>query len=286
MATVHPSSSWSSSTTKRRYRLTVEYDGTEFAGFQIQGKGERTVQGALEEAVSRLARTPTRIHGAGRTDAGVHASGQVVHLDAAWSLPIERLADVLNANLPPDVSIRTASEAESGFHSRFDATSRTYRYAILNRPTRSALMGRFALHERGLLNLEQMQAAATTLLGTHDFAAFGQPDEAGRSTVRFMERITVRKWKDAVLITVRGNAFLRSQVRAMVGTLLQVGRSKLGPEEVRQILESRSRAQCPGLAPAKGLCLVRVDYDGTRIEATGQLGQRIEENEDLFGKAE
>jgi tRNA pseudouridine38-40 synthase len=191
----------------------------------------------------------------------------VAHFEAAWSLPTESLASALNVLLPPDVSVRAAEEASGEFHARFDATSRIYRYAILNRPTRSALLARFAHHERRLLDVERMAGAARELIGSHDFAAFGMAEEPGKSTVRSIDRFVVKKHRDVVLVSVRGNAFLRSQVRAMVGTLLLAGRGKLGPDDVRQIRQSRSRASCPALAPAKGLCLVRVDYDGIRFEA-------------------
>jgi tRNA pseudouridine38-40 synthase len=159
----------------------------------------------------------------------------VVHFDATWQVPIEKLASALNAHLPSDLSVREAQEASEGFHARFDATSRTYRYVILNRASRSALLVRFAHHERGPLDIVRMQAAARELVGVHDFAAFGAPEEPGRSTVRCIERLDVRRVSDAVFVTVRGNAFLRSQVRAMVATLLEAGRLKLRPDEVREV---------------------------------------------------
>jgi len=168
-----------------RFRLVLEYDGTDFSGFQLQGQGERTVQGVLEAAVARLSGTFTRIHGAGRTDAGVHALGQVAHFDTEWRVPVERMERVLNAALPEDLRVREAGRVgEPGFHARFSATSRRYRYVILNRPAPSALLGRFALHVRDPLDVGAMQRAAAELVGVHDFAAFGQPDAPGKSTVR------------------------------------------------------------------------------------------------------
>ena len=160
--------------------------------------------------------------------------------------------------------IKAAQATPEGFHARFDATRRTYRYALLNRREPSALLGRFAHHERLPLDLEAMQAAARELVGTHDFAAFGSPNRPEDSTVRRMERISVRRFRESVLITVAGNAFLRQQVRAFVGTLLEAGRGKLEPSGVREIRESRERARCPAVAPARGLCLTRVDYEGLR----------------------
>ncbi|MBC8104674.1 MAG: tRNA pseudouridine(38-40) synthase TruA [Cytophagales bacterium] len=267
MATALPWCFWSSSTTKERrtFRLKLEYDGTDFAGFQLQGAGFRTVQGELETTIERLSGEFSRVHGAGRTDAGVHALGQTAHFETGWSVPNERLALALNNALPGDLVVKSAAIAEPGFHSRFSATRRTYCYAVLNRQAPSALLGRFALHQRTALDLDSMRAGASHLLGTHDFAAFGQPSEPGRSTVRYVERLDIRTWKDCVLITVRGNAFLRQQVRAFVGTLLKVGHGRLLADEVARIRDGQDRAVCPPIAPAKGLCLVRVDYRGLRI---------------------
>ena len=266
MVTARRSRSWSSSTTEKsvRFRLIVEYDGTDFSGFQLQDKGFRTVQGDLEDALSHLGGGAIRIHGAGRTDAGVHATGQVVHFDANWTVPVRRIGEAIAPHLPRDLSVRMAEVADDGFHSRFDATRRTYRYVILNRPAPSALLARFALHERRPLDLDAMRLGASELIGSHDFAAFGAANRPGESTVRRMERISVRPWKDCVLITVTGNAFLRQQVRAFVGVLLEAGRGKLDPSGIREIRESRERASCPAVAPAHGLCLARVDYDGIR----------------------
>ena len=249
----------------RRFRLTLEYDGTDFAGFQLQGNGERTVQGTLESAIERVSGQFSRAHGAGRTDAGVHALGQVVHFDTTWTVPAAKAALALNGAMPRDIAIKSAREAEPEFHSRYSATARIYRYTILNRDAPSALLGRFALHVRDPLDMAAMRAAADELIGTHDFAAFGQPDAPGKSTVRRVDRVEIRPFRDYALITVRGNAFLRSMVRAFVGTLLQAGRHRLTPDAVRRIRESGDRAQCPSLAPAHGLCLARVEYGGYRI---------------------
>lgn len=271
MATARRSSFWNLPTTEgadrqqRVFRLTLEYDGTDFAGFQLQGKGERTVQGVLEETISRLSGgEECRIHGAGRTDVGVHALGQVAHFVSEWGIPPQNLARALNGELPDDLVVTQAREAEPGFHSRFSATARVYRYVILNRPTPSALLGRFALHIRDPLDVSAMRAAAAELVGSHDFATFGKPTKPGYSTARRMYRVDVRPWKDCVLITVRGNAFLRQMVRAFVGTLLAAGKGDITPQDVIDIRESRDRDRCPSVAPARGLCLIRVEYDGSR----------------------
>lgn len=252
-------------------RLTLEYDGTDFAGFQLQAPGFRTVQGELENAICRLSGEFSRVHGAGRTDAGVHALGQVAHFESYWGIPLAHLARTLNNALPDDLVVKVVASAEPGFHSRFSATSRTYRYVILNREAPSALLGRFAFYLRAKLDIEAMRSASQFLIGSHDFAAFGRASAPGNSTFRTMERFDIRTWKDCVLITVRGNAFLRQQVRAFAGTLLEVGRGRLSAGEVAVIRDSRDRSKCPPIAPAKGLCLVRVDYSGQRITYDGGI---------------
>jgi tRNA pseudouridine38-40 synthase len=250
-----------------RVRLILEYDGTDFAGFQLQGKGERTVQSELESALSQISGGQIRVSGAGRTDAGVHALGQVAHFDVDWKISEEKIAGALNAHLPRDISVRRAEWVEPEFHARFSATSRTYRYAILNRPQPSALLTRYVWHVTKPLAVEQMRQVGAMLCGTHDFATFGQPTGPGMSTVRFIERITVRPLKSGscLLITVRGNAFLRQMVRSLVGTLVQVGQGKLSADGVAELLRVCDRRACPPIAPARGLCLVRVGYEGQRI---------------------
>ena len=186
-----------------RLRLVVEYDGTDFAGFQWQAN-ERTVQGELEAAIQKLGgREAVRIHGAGRTDAGVHAIGQVIHFDPNWTVPLNRVAIALNGVLPRDVSVRSAEATAADFHARFDATARTYRYVILNRAAPSALLSRYSLYLREPLNIAAMQNAAQELTGTRDFASFGQPDALGKSTIRDVTQITVRPFKQGIFITVR-----------------------------------------------------------------------------------
>jgi tRNA pseudouridine38-40 synthase len=256
---------------RRLVRLTLEYDGTDFAGFQLQAPGWRTVQGELESVIQKLSGQFSRVHGAGRTDAGVHALGQVAHFESDWGIPLPYMARTLNNVLPDDLVVKAVALAEPGFHSRFSATSRTYRYVILNREAPSALLGRFAHGLRSKLDLEAMREATQYLVGSHDFAAFGKASAPGHSTVRYMERFDIRSWKDCVLITVRGNAFLRQQVRSFVGTLLEVGRGKLSAQDVVVIRDSLDRGKCPPIAPAKGLCLVRVDYSGQRITNDGVI---------------
>lgn len=223
------------------------------------------MQGELEAALRKISGETLRVSGAGRTDAGVHASGQVCHVDVSWQIAEEKVAGALNHFLSRDVTVREARYVEDSFHCRFSATSRTYRYVLLNRPQPSALLGRYVWHMSKPLDTVLMQNAGQRLLGVHDFGAFGQASSPEKSTVRYLERLEVRRWKQCVLITVRGNAFLRQMVRSLVGTLVQVGQGRLEPGAVEAILASGDRRQCPPIAPAQGLCLVRVGYDGKRL---------------------
>ena len=247
----------------RTLKLTVEYDGTEFSGYQRQGQGERTVQSVLEEALHSLSpRDEIILYGAGRTDIGVHALGQVVSFQTKSALPIERWAIALNSLLPPDVAVAQAEEAEGGFHARYSATQRTYGYYIWTRRTRSALWGRYSLHYRGALDVPLMRRAAQTLVGTHDFAAYARyGGNPGRTTVRDLRRLSVRRVSDGLLVTATANGFLRTMVRNLVGGLLAVGSGKVPLETLEEILRACDRVKNP-IAPAvpQGLFLWRVDY--------------------------
>ena len=276
-------------------RATIAYDGTDFLGFQWQAKG-RTVQGVLEAALTRVTQAETRVTGAGRTDAGVHAQGQVVGFQAVWKHPLGDLHRALNAVLPEDLAVQQLGEAEPGWHPRFSATRRHYRYTVLNQPVRSPLDRRYAHQVAPPLDLAALNAGAAALIGEQDFASFGQPmvravrptncegDEepvSGGSTVR---RVFSAGWQqqDAWFIfDIEGNAFLRGMVRSIVGTLLQVGLGLPGPnaspghavraggeagarwpaKRVAAILAGRDRSQAAPPAPACGLCLMKVFYD-------------------------
>jgi len=240
--------------TAKRFRATVEYDGTEFSGFQLQ-VGSRTVQGELEAALARLSggiRQP--VVGAGRTDAGVHAEGQVIAFTYPGSLPVEALTGALNGNLPPDVAIRDVRRAPAGFNPRYAARYREYRYTVWNGP-RSPLRSRTALWVRVDLDVAAMARAATALEGRHDFSAFGAADP---QPVRTVHRIRVRRTGSLVTIDVRADAFLRGMVRRIVATLLAVGTGKLEASAVGDLLAAGRPALDGAAAPAHGLCLRRV----------------------------
>jgi tRNA pseudouridine38-40 synthase len=264
--------------TARRFRATVEYDGTEFAGFQIQ-RGARTVQGELEAALARLSggvRQP--VMGAGRTDAGVHATGQVIGFTYPGSLSVEALTEALNGVLPPDVAIRDVRRAPAGFNPRYAARYREYRYSVWNGP-RSPLRERTALWVRNDLDVAEMARAATAFEGRHDFSAFGGPDP---QPVRTIHWIRVRRDGSTVTIDVRADAFLRGMVRRIVAALLAVGRGTLEASAVPGLLTAGVPALAGAAAPAKGLCLRRVAMGRRAGDAAGanDTGNEDTGNED------
>jgi tRNA pseudouridine38-40 synthase len=240
--------------TARRFRATVEYDGTEFAGFQSQ-RNARTVQGELEAALARLiGGDRVVVQGAGRTDAGVHAAGQVIAFTYPGRLSVEGLTDALNGTLPPDVAVRDLRRAPDGFNPRYAARAREYRYSIWNGP-RSPLRERSSLWVRSELDVAAMASAATAFKGRHDFSAFGGTDP---QPVRTIHRIAVRQQGSAVTIDVRADAFLRGMVRRIVATLLAVGKGTLEVSAVPGLLTAGKPALGGASAPARGLCLRRV----------------------------
>jgi len=244
--------------------LVLEYDGTAYAGWQRQ-PNVPTIQAAVEEALASLVQAPCPVVGAGRTDAGVHALGQVAHFTTASALPLDRIHNGLNALLPHDIVVRHAAEVAPDFHARRDARLRVYRYAVLARPRPSALLRRYAYHVAGSLNLEAMQAGAGALIGQHDFAAFRVTGTSTRSTVCTVRAARLERRKDLVIVTVAADRFLRQMVRRIVGTLLAIGRGALPPEAIGQILASKDNQQAGPPAPAHGLYLARVVYTPDRL---------------------
>ncbi|HEY8368249.1 MAG TPA: tRNA pseudouridine(38-40) synthase TruA, partial [Thermodesulfobacteriota bacterium] len=229
----------------RTLKLTVEYLGAGFAGWQAQASGRRTVQGVLAEAVARVTGERVAVHGAGRTDAGVHALGQVASLVLERStLAPDALRDALNAVLPADVSVRAVEEAHAGFHARKDAAGKRYRYLILVSPARSPFWEGRAWHRRGPLDLDAMRRAASGLVGTHDFSAFRAAASEARSAVRTVSRLTIDADPEVerlVRVEIEGDGFLTHMVRIIVGTLVEVGRGKMPAERVAEILAGRDR---------------------------------------------
>lgn len=252
-----------------KFMALVEYDGTNYHGWQLQ-KGVPTIQAGLEKALERIVGAPTRVHAAGRTDAGVHAKGQVIHFLTAWSRSTEELERGCNAVLPSDIVIRDLRIAAEGFHARHSARSKTYVYKIFNRPLRSALQRLYTLHVPNTLNIGAMREAAAHLIGSHDFAAFGAPTDGTTSTVREMLDAS---WEESdaegiVSFSIHGTGFLRYMVRSLVGTLLQVGTGKIDPETFLDVLRSRERSRSGPTAPPQGLCLMSVEYAADDLGVT------------------
>jgi len=254
----------------RHIRLVVEYDGTGLCGWQRQANGP-TVQGHLEDALARLLAHEVSVVGASRTDAGVHASGQVASFRTERAIPLHGVRRGLNSMLPPAIAIAEAAEAPDDFHPRFSATGKHYRYLLLTRADRSPRWRARAWHRQGPLDLAAMRDAAAPLIGEHDFAAFRAAGCTALRTVRRIEQIEIselpdERWGDPlVAIDVRGNAFLRNMVRIVVGTLVEVGRGVRPAGQVAEILASKDRTQAGLTAPAHGLELVSVRYDGRKI---------------------
>jgi tRNA pseudouridine38-40 synthase len=240
-----------------RYRATVEYDGTDFAGFQVQRPGFRTVQGELETALARLGDGARHaVDGAGRTDAGVHALGQVIAFTFTGRQMAAELEAALNGLLPPDIAVRDVRRTSPGFHPRHAARYREYRYTVWNGP-HSPLRERQAFGVRTPLDIVAMERAGQVLVGRHDFRAFGAVT-GDRSAVRTVHAVRVRRQGSLVTIDVRADAFLRGMVRRIVAVLLEVGRGKMNDGDVREALAAGTPARNGVSAPARGLCLRRV----------------------------
>lgn len=241
------------------FKATVEYDGTNFSGFQWQ-HNIRTVQGVLETALYERTRQAVRITGAGRTDAGVHALGQVISFECETTIPFPRMAIALNSALPSDVTIRQVEMVDSSFNARFSASSRLYAYLILNRGTPSAIWSRYSALRPGPLDVSAMQAAAQWMLGEQDFACFTNELVEGQTTMRDIMRLQIRRHHSFVLARIEANAFLRGMVRNIMGTLIEVGAGKRQADDIPRLIATRERKQAGPTAPAQGLCLLKARY--------------------------
>ncbi len=244
---------------ERTLKLTIAYDGTRFVGWQRQAQGE-SIQGLIEEALGRLEGGPVTAHGAGRTDAGVHAEGQVASARVTFDHAPATVLRAVNAWLPPEIRVLQVDEAAPGFHARFSARGKSYRYQIANVPIAGPFTREFAWHVPEPLNLAAMRSAAAVLEGTHDFSAFQSAGSDVATTVRTMSRSAIRDAGDLLLYEVDGDGFLRHMVRAIVGTLVEVGRGRRDPSAARALLDGAARGEAGPTAPPHGLFLVRVEY--------------------------
>jgi tRNA pseudouridine38-40 synthase len=243
-----------------RFALTIEYDGGPFVGWQRQTNG-LSVQQRLEEAVAAINGGPSVVHGAGRTDAGVHALGQVAHVDLFRAWREDRLRDALNAHLRPSpIAVLETRAVRDDFEARFSAIRRHYRYVIRNRRAPLTVDAGRAWHVKHRLDAGAMHEAAQTLLGRHDFTTFRASECQANSPVRTLERLDVTRDGDTIVIATCARSFLHNQVRSLAGSLEHVGSGKWRVDELRQALEARDRTRCGQVAPPHGLYLVAVDY--------------------------
>ena len=242
----------------QRVAVVVEYDGTNYCGFQRQLR-EPTVQAELELVLRQITQADCPVIGAGRTDSGVHARGQVVHFQTKWKHSRVELLRAMNALLPDDVSVRRIFPVTTDFHARYSALSRLYRYVVFNREVRSPFAGRFAHQVSSSLDVQVMNQASESLIGVHDFASFGRSPSGGH-TVREVHGAYWWRQGDWVFFDIEANAFLRHMVRSLVGTLLLVGSGRMLPEEVGRILQAKDRGLAGPTAPSQGLCLALVCY--------------------------
>lgn len=243
-----------------RYKGILAYDGSAFSGLQRQAQ-ERTVQGEVEDALRKLGWDGESILAAGRTDAGVHASGQVVAFDMAWKHTPEELQNALNATLPQDLAVREIAMAADDFHPRYDALARHYRYRLFCQAQRDPLRQRYAWRVWPAPSLESLKEAASHLIGEHDFAAFGSPPREGGTTVRQVMRAEwIQEGEDEFVFNVLANAFLYHMVRRMVGLLVKVGRGLAEADTVLRTVSGQDKL-VQQLAPPQGLTLVSVDYE-------------------------
>jgi tRNA pseudouridine38-40 synthase len=252
----------------RTIKLTIEYDGTNYVGWQIQPNG-LAVQQVIEEALYRLLGEKVNLRSSGRTDAGVHARGMAAAFRTTTCLPLRAYVEGTNRFLPPDIVILDANDVHSGFNPIGDALTKHYRYTILTTPVRSPLYRFQAWHIREALDFDAMTEATRHFIGTHDYAAFRASNCSARTTVRRVDSVTVTRSGDFIVIDVVGEGFLKNMVRVMAGTLVDIGRGRFSPEYVTWLLLDRDRKKAGVTAPACGLCLIKVCYgevEGRKVE--------------------
>lgn len=248
------------------YKLLIQYDGTDFHGWQVQ-ENDRTIQGELERVIGTLENAPVKVVGSGRTDAGVHAEGQVANVKINRQFTPERLRNAINGNLWRDIRIMAVEKADEDFHARFAAKQKTYLYRIINAPVMTPFWRRFALHESRPLDIARMTAASRLLLGEHDWTAFSSAQADGDNRVRKVSDCSItsvwdpRSGSTMIEFRITGNGFLRYMVRSIMGTLLEVGHGEMDSDTIQTAIVTGDRSLAGKTAPAQGLTLLNVEYD-------------------------
>ena len=250
----------------RNIKLIIEYDGTDYSGWQVQNnkakskKQNKTIQQTLENTLAKILQEKIKVIASGRTDAGVHAFNQTANFKTKSSLACRNIQKALNSALPEDIRIKKAEDIHPDFHARFSARSKRYRYAIVNDSFVSVHLRRFCSLVRYPLDLSKMRRAARYLLGRHNFRSFQAVDKRERHPVRRILRLDIRKSGNLIYLDIEANGFLYRMARNIVGSLIEVGRGRLAPEDIKRILRAKNRIYAGPCAPAKGLCLMEVKY--------------------------
>lgn len=242
-------------------KLEIEYDGTNYAGWQVQAhRNKKSIQEVLEKTLRKILQEKVRLVTSGRTDAGVHALAQVANFKTSSSIAPDRLRVALNGLLPDDISINKVEEAAENFHSRFDAKSKIYRYTILNRAYPSALLRNTVYFYAYPLDVKLMQKEAVCLLGAHDFKSFQASDKKERGSKRTIKKLRITKCSDSIYFDIEADGFLYNMVRNIVGTLIEIGRGRFPGGSLKKILLAKNRRLAGPTVPARGLCLIKVKY--------------------------
>ncbi len=243
----------------RNVRLLIEYDGTQYAGWQWQ-KNEKTIQETLSKAIEQVIQEEVKLYGASRTDAGVHAIGQVANFKTTSNIPSERLLHAINFYLPYDITVKDASDVAESFHAQYCATSKIYQYTLFNDWIRTSLHRHFCYLYGFQLDISTMAVAAGCLVGTHDFTSFTTKAWCEKNRIRTVKQLDIKKEGKYIYFTIEADGFLYNMVRTIVGTLIEVGRGKIPGEDIQDILDGKNRKLAGPTAPARGLCLMEVKY--------------------------
>ena len=243
----------------RNIKLTIEYDGKEFGGWQKQ-PSKLNIQGEIERAIKDITGEEVGLIGSGRTDSGVHSVGQVANFKTSSIIPIEKIAIAINANIKKSIRIKSAEEVEESFHSRYNCKKKTYRYTINNSKYGTALYRGMEYHVSQELNIEAMEKAIKCFVGEHDFAGFKASGTSTKSSIRTIYKAKLKKDGEKIYIEFTGNGFLYNMVRIIAGTLVDVGIGKTNPDDIPEIIDSKDRTRGGKTLPAHGLCLMEVDY--------------------------
>jgi len=241
-------------------KIILKYDGTNYSGWQVQKNTDRTIQQVLEECLTKLNKSPVKATASGRTDAGVHARGQVVNFKLDVSIPVEKIPFALNSELPADIVCKKAKKVSPGFDARFDARGKKYCYRILNSSIPPVFTRNFVYNLRQPINDEKFYLAAQKIIGRHDFTSFQAKNSDITDTVRTVKDISIEKYKSEYRIDVVGDGFLYKMVRIIIGTMIECGLNKMKPEDIPRIIACKDRKQAGYTAPAKGLTLIEVYY--------------------------